>query len=115
MIKLKNMSKHDSYTLKDYIDPSIEIGNIVKLTDGSSLSLKENSKKKLFIVHSYPEITGSNKLIKDMQGIVIEKNITDKGVTFETGMNYIVYKQDILVQIGRAKFRIASKHVTKIM
>lgn len=100
-----------SSTLKTYINPNIQLGDRVKLIDGSALSC-DTHKEDLYIVFSYPALTGSESTIKDMEGIVVEINVQDR-ILNSRGLS-MAYLQDIVVSLGKANFRTCSKFVMKI-
>ena len=62
---------------------------------------------KYFIVFDYPEITGSNEILKHIVGEVVEIGVTDSICVGVLSARI----QDIIVQIGKAKFRTCSKFV----
>lgn len=109
------MSKKITHTIKEYIDPEIKVGDIVRVTDGSTLSTKDTSKytEDLYIVYDYPELTGSNLPIKELDAIVIETGVKDKVIVTSINFHVFIYKQDIVLQIGETEFRCASQLVTK--
>jgi len=106
-----------SIKILKFIDTNIKVGSIVKLTDGSALSLITDNDKKAeknyYIVTAYPEITNSTEILKEINGYVIEANITDYCIT--SCSDDIIYLQDIIVQIGNAKFRTSSNMVKKVL
>ena len=108
------MIRH-SYKLQNYIDPNIKVGHIVRMIDGSGLSfmcdpLSEEWERDYAIVSAYPELTGLSKILMDCDAKVIETGVS----------NYIrigvrtAYVQDIVVEIGTAKFRTCSMFVTNL-
>lgn len=110
------MTTKITHTIKNYINPNIEIGDTVRVWDGSTFSIKNTTKhtKSLHIVYAYPELTGSNKPIKELVAIVVKTNVKNKGIVFSTGASWLIYRQDIVLLIGKTKFRCASKFVNKV-
>ena len=95
--------------VSSYIDPKITVGAIVRLTDGSGLSIKEkNIYKDFYIVGSYPEEVGARTKLEDCACEVIETGVTDWVVA---GVLNHCYIQDIVVKIGKAEFRTCSAFV----
>jgi len=100
-------------TIKHYIDPTIKVGDIVRLIDGSALTHEE---KKCHIVFSYPKLTGIHKKLKFIDCIVLKVNITNK-IAIDpsfTRNTKIVYLQDIKIKCGNAVFRTSSGMVSKV-
>lgn len=106
--------KNYSYRLEEHIDNKIKVGDVVKLTDGSALTLKKaqvGDKGEFHIVHSYPLFTGKEEILKDIECMVVETGVEDYVCM---GVLDIVRIQDIVVQCGNAKFRTCSKFVKKL-
>jgi hypothetical protein len=95
-----------SLKLKKYINPQIKVGDKVKLIDGSALS-HIKLKGDFYIVDSYPEITGEDALLKDIVGEVVKTKVKNSGCFGA----FDIYVQDIVVKLGKAKFRTCSKMV----
>ena len=97
-----------------HFDLSISVGDSVFLTDGSALSLKSDDKfrfEKYYIVDSYPKITGDYHDLKNIKGTVTKVGIKNRIIY--SGFSWC-YVQDIIVKVGNAEFRTASKMVTKV-
>ncbi len=110
------MENKYSYKIESYIDPNIRVGEIVRLVDGSGLSLKsdsvnDNKNKNYYIVDSYPETTGIDKILSKIDAKVVEIGINDYVIV---GVARIAYVQDIIIQIGDAQFRTCSQFVRNI-
>jgi hypothetical protein len=104
-----------SYKIVSYIDPNIRVGEMVRLVDGSGLSLKSDDSitfpnKNYYIVDSYPEVTGIDKVLSKIDAKVVEIGINDYVVIGVSS----VYVQDIIIQIGEAQFRTCSQFVRNI-
>jgi len=95
-----------SLKIKKYINPHIEVGDKIKLIDGSALS-HIKLKGDFYIIYSYPEITGTDALLKDIVGEVVETNIKNRGCFGD----FHIYVQDIVISLGKTKFRTCSKFV----
>ena len=102
--------KTHSLRLKRHINQSIEVGNVVKLIDGSGLTHK-NKNGSYYIIYPYVDETGLEEPLENCYGVVTEKGL----------YNYITesvcrtaYMQDIVVKIGNAEFRTCSQFVEKI-
>jgi len=105
-----------SLQIKD-LHQDLEIGDNVILIDGSALTLKEHDQydeftQEYIIIREYPEVTGNPNKLKDIVGTVKEINIQDY-ISPSEAVN-LAYRQDIIVQIGKALFRTASRLVKKI-
>jgi len=105
-----------SLEIKEY-HQQLEVGDRVRVIDGSSLTVKENGiydpqLEECIIICAYPELTGSSNRLKDIVGTVVEINITDRIVPGEATL--IAYRQDIVIQLHKAFFRTASRMVRKI-
>lgn len=105
-----------SIQLFTLINKDIKVGDKVKFTDGSSLSLKGHNdlsyykNNELYIIYAYPEITGVSDILKEIEGTVIETGITNVVCLSDEWC----YLQDCVIQLGKAQFRTASKHVIKV-
>jgi len=99
-----------SIKLHKCINKEIKVGDKVKIYDGSSLTLNvEDTDKSYYVVYEYPEITGLNMELQNIIGQVVETGIEDK-ITFREFGEWC-YLQDIIVKLGNAQFRTASKMV----
>lgn len=105
-----------SYKIKHLRNADINIGDEVYLIDGSALTILNpdgsdpvDVTNNLYIVDSYPSLTGLNIPLKEIKAIVIKTNITDSIIP---GF-ILAYVQDIIVQIGTAQFRTCSDLVRK--
>lgn len=102
-----------SFELFTYVNTEIKEGDIVKLIDGSALSLKENesysNNEDHFIVFEYPNL-GFEFPLKEYNFVVLEKNIKNR---VGGGSADFKYLQDIIVECNGVKFRTASKMVAK--
>jgi len=98
--------------LKSLINPSIKTGDTVRLTDGSALSICDSNKSNYYvIVNSYPNITGYDLKLMEIDCIVVETGITD---IICPGSLDSAYLCDIKVQVGDALFYTCSNLVEKI-
>ena len=99
--------------IKGTINPSIQVGDIVKLIDGSALTHESGD---CWIVNSYPELTSSDKVLKEIPCTVLEVGIADQVCVddYFVKQTNIVYIQDIVVQCGNATFRTNSGMVYKL-
>ena len=102
-----------SFELFTHVNSEIKKGDIVKLIDGSGLSLKENelysNNKNHYIVFEYPEL-GFELPLKEYHFIVVETNITNR---VGGGSYDYKYLQDIIVECNGIQFRTASDFVSK--
>lgn len=100
--------------INKFIDKSIKVGDIIRIHDGSGLSLLNDlSTKDHYIVKAYPELTGSGLILKEIDGTVIDINIKYIHSVPSIG-SYWCYKLDCIIQLGNAKFRTCSKFIHKI-
>lgn len=104
----RRITKRISLKVEEYINKDIKVGDKVIMIDGSSFTSVENTDEELYIVDSYPKLTGSSSIIKEIIGEVVETGIKNFAVP---GYD-CYYLQDIVVKIGKGKFRTASKMVT---
>lgn len=100
--------RKQSFKIESYINKDICIGDVVKLFDGSALSLNYDKHKvdehTFAIVYTYPEF-GFSRPLKDYIWTVKEIGITD--VCCEGVLN-IMYLQDIIVECNGYQFRTSS-------
>ena len=98
-------------TLKKHINPSIKVGDKVRMVDGSAFSYSGKQTESLFIVQSYPELTGLNAIIKDIDATVLAVNIDNVATLWRDSSAYIT---DIKLSIGNGEFFTCSKFVEKV-
>jgi acid phosphatase class B len=106
------MSKK-SYKLAHFRNPHIKVGDEVFLIDGSALTLLDDDKKdetkNYYIVNAYPILTGSKLNLQNIKAKVITINVKNR-----VYIGYFtVYVQDVIVQIGNAKFRTCSLFIAR--
>lgn len=101
--------KH-SVKLHYKVDPSIKVGDTVKLTDGSALSA-ESSTADIFTVYPHEDITGSKLTLGEDKAVVLEVNVQDFVLCVDDRW---CFNQDLVVQIGKGIFRTNSTMVKKI-
>ncbi len=95
--------------LEYYIDPTIEVGDKVRMIDGSGLSIA-NSSEEVYVVDSYPELLGTDRLLKNLIATVIAVGVETNGINgYKT-----IYIQDIQIQIGEVVFNTCSQFVSKV-
>jgi hypothetical protein len=105
-----------SKTLELYIDcdEDIKVGDVVRLHDGSSVTLDpgyfKNINENVYIIYSYPELIGEYSILKDIDCEVVEVGIKNK---ISHSNSDFCYLQDILVKIGSGYIRVSSGHVRK--
>lgn len=71
------MYKTKYYNLRKHINPDIKVGDQLYLIDGSGLLPVKEYKDPIFIVSSYPELFGTEEIIKDLKFTVVQTNIED--------------------------------------
>lgn len=102
-----------SFELFTYVDEKIKKGDIVKLIDGSGLSLKEeewySDNEDYFIVFEYPTL-GFDLPLQEYFFTVLETNIKNR---VGGGSGDFKFLQDIIVECKGIKFRTASYSVKK--
>jgi len=98
-----------SRRIKKYIDPTIKVGDKIKIIDGSGLTVE--SGKKVYIVYPYFEITKSNLNLQAIDGEVVETNINNY---VSEGAVETCYLQDIIIKLGEGTFRTCSEFVKKV-
>lgn len=106
---IKIMDKQ-SFRIKKLINDEIQVGDIVRVVDGSSFSAESESQE-LFIVFEYPKLTNSELKIKDIDFEVVQKSVSDYVCSGACGTAYL---QDLVISINGKKFRTASKLVRKL-
>lgn len=87
------------------INPSIKAGDKVYIKDGSSLS-PLGSDETVYIVDSYPHLTGVEDVIKNIEGVVVQVGIEDCFLSSVAGKS--LFRQDILVCFGKGLFYCSS-------
>jgi len=95
-----------SLKLVKYKNPQIKVGDKIKLIDGSALS-HITEKGDFYIIHSYRKLTGSDLSLEDIVGKVVKTNVKNRGCFGA----FDIYVQDIVVKLGKAKFRTCSQFV----
>ena len=99
-----------SYKLSRHINSEIKVGDRIKIVDGSGLtSFKEID---VYIIYSYLELTGSELKLKEIEGTVLETNIDN--FIHPIHSLELAYLQDIVIELGNAKFRTSSNFIRKI-
>lgn len=99
-------------TLRKLINPSIKVGDKVRMVDDSAFSYSGKQTESLFITQSYPELTGLNANIKDIDATVLAVNINNVAtLSHVIGAAYIT---DIKLSIGVGEFFTCSKFVEKV-
>ena len=102
------MSKQ-SFFVDENKRKDLKVNQTVKLVDGRSLtSIDANGLYDVYIVNSYPKLTGINGELKTLKALVIETNLKNH---ICSGDGYI---QDTLIKIGDGLFRCNSTHLTII-
>lgn len=100
--------------IKRLVNDKIKEGDLVKIVDGSSLTDMDG--KKLFIVYSYEDLTGSTHIIEDMEFIVdeigVEDIVCDDYLPLREGKLY--WAQDIVLTNGICKLRTSSDFVSRL-
>lgn len=100
-----------SFKLKRIVTKEkINLGDKVKVIDGSSITPMSNDQD-CYIVCAYPELTGSQLLLKDMEAEVISTKVRHYACEGVCGN---AYRQDLVIKLGLCEFRIASGMVRKI-
>ena len=100
--------KKKSFKIRKLINPSIKIGDVVKLVDGSGLTCDEIQYP--IIVRDYPDVLESTRRIENLIAIVV-----GIGQEYVTNPSYDeVYLQDISITINGILFRTASQFVAKV-
>jgi len=88
-------------------NPSIKIGDKVRLKDGSGLSVKNNDDMYVVIVCSYHSLTDSFQPLKDLTATVVEVGLEETVLITD----HSAYVQDIIIDINGCKFRTPSDFV----
>lgn len=102
---------NETMKIKRKVNDSIKKGDKVRLTDGSGLKAI-GSDKEFYIVHSYPELTGQDKPLKELTATVVATGLS--GVYSKKNSCFdFVYELDIIVEIGDAQFFTCSQFVKK--
>jgi hypothetical protein len=105
--------KKSAYKIGRHVDPTIKVGNIVTIIDGSGLSPMEEYYKNCYIVDAYPDLTGSDLNLMAIHGEVTNVGISDIVTDMDNNLSSC-YGVDITVKLGNAEFYTCSKFVTKI-
>lgn len=85
------------------------IGDKVNLIDGSSITSEK--KEDILIVSSYPDITGTDKTLKNIVGVVVENNVIGH---YCSGVLGEIYEQDLKITLGEGVFYTNSSMVCKL-
>lgn len=99
-------------TLTKHINPSIRVGDKVRMVDGSAFSYSGKQTESLLITQSYPELTGLNANIKNIDATVLAVNINNVAT-----LSHVIdaaYITDIKLSIGVGEFFTCSKFVEKV-
>jgi len=102
--------KKQTFTLKKHINSEIKAGDKIVVWDGSGFTPLDHTEEELYIVCSYPELTGIENKIQNIVGEVIYTGIQNN---ICMGCLGTVYQQDIVIQLGDGLFRTCSDFVRK--
>lgn len=95
--------KTKQFKVSDLKEKNLNVGDLVQLIDGSSLSAKDYGEA-VYIVRAYPQLTGLQTELKNQEAIVVETGLN----LYIEGLVGSLYKQDIAIQIGNAIFYTSS-------
>lgn len=99
--------------IEAYIDTDINEGDSVLIIDGSGLKCKGNDED-VFIVYSYPGLTGQGDKLKDIEGTVVKTGVT--GIhSKDIAKIGKVYSLDVIIKLGNAEFYTCSAFLTKTL
>lgn len=93
--------------LRHLKEKTLKVGDIVRITDGSSLTAA-NYEDEVYIIFPYEKLTGREDKLKDINGVVIEIGV--KGLFCKGSIGYI-YSQDIAITLGTGIFYTHSSMV----
>ena len=96
------------YIFKTFINPNIKVGDKVRICDGSGLTRELDDDNHYYIINSYSHITKTDKNLKEIIATVVAININDSISITHAGFARL---QDIIIQLGDAKFRTCSQFV----
>ncbi len=94
-----------------YINPDIKAGDKIKIVDGSSFTPLDYVMDEFYIIYSYPKLTGTNLVIKEIIGEVIFTGIENSVCT--SPWSERAYLQDCIIQLGTGLFRTCSAFLRK--
>ena len=98
-------------TVNLFRDEDIRKGDLVKIVDGSSLTVNRLPNNSFFIKRSYPKLFGSVKNLEYLEAKVVQTGINDK---FCSGVSSILYPQDVVIEINGVRISLASRHLIKL-
>jgi hypothetical protein len=96
--------------IKHLINSDINVGDIVNIHDGSGLTCQNLKNTEVFIVISYKELTGTDKVLINLDFKVTKTNITDLVCN---GFSDTVYLQDVEIEYNGVKFNTFSDSLHK--
>lgn len=94
---------------EELINPSIKVGDKIRIHDGSSITSVEFYPENIYIVFPYPAITGLHQDLKFIDGEVVEVGITNRFIPHD--LCKCLYPQDIVIKLGKGLFRTSSAMV----
>lgn len=103
----------NQFQLRQIKSQELKVGDVVRVYDGSSIT-SEKDDKAIFIVHSYPELTGINNELKNIDAEVLKVGIDDLfcfGCPRFKCEPSSIYRQDIQIKIGNGIFYTNSSMV----
>jgi hypothetical protein len=98
------------YQIQKHINPEIQIGDMVRLIDGSGLTHSSNVQD-VYIILGYPQLVGSNLPLNVLDFKVVNTGITDLACG---GVYDKVYLQDIEIEYEGSIFYTCSKFVSRL-
>lgn len=98
------------YTLKEFkYDGELKVGDKVRIYDGSALSI-DGQTTDIHVPFAYPELTGTDTILKEIECTVLEVGVKDK---FVKGVLQYIYQQDVKLKVGNAVAYTASGALVK--
>ena len=103
--------KKQSYEIKHYVNDNIKIGDLVKIVDGSRLTI-DSHVYNLKTIDSYPDLFNTKKRIESIIFKVVQTNVNTN--VYIHHFARVVYMQDIVIEYNGVQLRTCSKFVKLI-
>lgn len=106
------MINKKSYIVSEWSYPeekNFKVGDTVRIIDGSALTC-DKSETDIYIVFSYPELTGNDTELKQLDFKIKQLGINNH---FCGGVGNKIYRQDALIEYNGVEFRTNSQALFK--
>jgi len=99
-----------SYIIQKHINPTIKVGDKVRIFDGSGFSISDYEED-AYIVFPYPKLFGNDLEVKEMEFTVVSINETDR-IIQGGGNNFLL--QDLILKAPNGKIVFSSSSFVKL-